>query len=349
MIKKLITRNVLFFAVSILLITSLANAAKVEFVKEHTYRAGDMDSKVSSRAIALMEVKRALLEQLGTYLVSETEVRNFQMTKDQISLLTAGIVSAEILDEKWDGKEYYLKAKLVVDPQEVAERVKAMSRDRERTRELEEAKRKRDQALREVERLRKDMGLARPDIQGQMDRQADYSRAVQEMGIDDEYEGYRFRMKDGSSFIWTNYEESVDSYCTRLSAGRICVPMKDVASIKKGVYPENTEVISGRPADERSRRKAESDWKATQKENERTQRSVECQQRLDGLQQLRRDSAEYKTVYEEYRKDCSGVKGSPAPMRSGTGTGTSSGATRKDGKQGDMDKIIKNAKEGSAF
>jgi hypothetical protein len=326
MTNTFITAKLIFLAACILLNVTEAHAAKVEFVKEHTYRAGDMDSKVSSRAIALMEVKRALLEQLGTYLVSETEVRNYQMTKDQVSLLTAGIVSAEVLDERWDGKEYYLKAKLVVDPQEVAERVKAMSQDRERTRELEETKRKRDQALREVERLRKDMGLARPDIQGQMDRQADYSRAVQELGIDEEYAGYRFRMKDGSSFIWTDYEESVDSYCTWLKAGRICVPMKDVASIKKGTYPENTEVISGKPTDERSRRKAESDWKATQKENELTQQSIECRRRLDGMQQIRRDSADYKAQYDEYRKDCSGMKSPPAPLRSGSRT--SSGSTR---------------------
>ena len=109
MIDKFKTATHLFIAAVILLMTGQAYAGKVEFIKEHTYRAGDMDSKVSSRAIALMEVKRALLEQLGTYLVSETEVRNFQMTKDQISLLTAGIVSAVILDEKWDGKDFYLK------------------------------------------------------------------------------------------------------------------------------------------------------------------------------------------------------------------------------------------------
>jgi len=346
MINKFISAMLIIVSTSIVLLSTEAQAGKVEFVKEHIYRAGDMDSKVSSRAIALMEVKRALLEQLGTYLASETEVRNFQMTKDQVTLLTAGIVSAEVLEERWDGKEFYLKAKLVVDPQEVAERVKAMSRDRERTRELEETKRKRDQALLEVERLRKDMGLARPDIQGQVDRQADYSRAVQEMTVDDGFSGNRFTMKDGSSFIWTNYDESVDSYCTWLSSGRICVPMKDVASIKKGSYPEHTEVISGSPTDERSRRKAEQDWKATQKENERTQRSVECQRKLDSLQSFRRDSAEYKAWYDEYRKDCPGMKSAPAPSRGESGTSSSE---RKDRKHDDMDKIMKNAKDGTVF
>ncbi len=344
MLSSFRTAKYLFLVAGILLIASQAHAGKVEFVKEHTYRAGDMDSKVSSRAIALMEVKRALLEQLGTYLVSETEVRNYQMTKDQVTLLTAGIVSAEILEEKWDGREFYLKAKLVVDPQEVAERVKAMSRDRERTRELEEAKRKRDLALKEVERLRKDMGLARPDIQGQVDRQADYSRAMQELGIDDEFAGYRFLLNDGSSFVWRDYEESGDSYCAQLSAGRICILMRDVASIKKGAYPENAEVISGRPTDELTRKAAERDWKATQKENERMQKALECERMNEDLKQLRRDSAEYKAKYDEYQSACSGVKTAPAPTRGDSGT-----SGRKDRKQGDLDKIMKNANEGSVF
>ena len=342
MFRSLRTIKLLILVTAMLLTTAEVRAAKVEFVKEHTYRAGDMDSKVSSRAIALMEVKRALLEQLGTYLVSETEVRNFQMTKDQVTLLTAGIVSAEILEEKWDGKEFYLKAKLVVDPQEVAERVKAMSRDRERTRELEEAKRKRDQALKEVERLRKDMGLARPDIQGQVDRQADYSRAVQELGIDDEFVGYRFLMKDGSSFVWRDYEESGDSYCAQLMAGRICILMRDVASIKKGAYPENAEVISGRPTNEWTRTAAERDWNATQKENERTQKALECERMNEDLKQLRHDSAEYTAQYEASRKACSGVKAAPAPKHRDSGT-----SGPKDRKQGDLDQIMKNANEGA--
>jgi len=307
------------FVVAILLSADLARAGKVEFVKDHTYRAGDMDSKVSSRAIALLEVKRALLEQLGSYLVSETEFRNFQLTKDQISVMTAGIVSAEIIDERWDGKEFYLKAKLIVDPQDVAERVKAISKDRERVRELEEARRRSDQAFREVERLKKDIGLARPDIQGQVDRQADYSRAVQELGVDEGFEGNRFLMKDGSSFIWTDYEESGDSYCTYHTAGRICIPKRDVASIKRGQYPANAEVISGKPADEWSRQKAEQDWKAIQADNERTTKTLKCGQLIEELKLLRRDTAEYSARYDEYQEACASEKLVPPPKQSKSG------------------------------
>jgi len=285
-------------------------------VKEHVYRAGDMDSRVSSRAIALLEVKRALLEKLGTYLVSETEVRNFQLTRDQISVLTAGIVSAEVLEERWDGKEFFLKAMLTVDPQEVAERVRAISKDRERTRELEEARRRTDQALREVARLKEDRGLAHQGIQGQVDRQADYSRAVQDLGSDDVYAGFRFLMKDGSSFVWTFYEESGENYCTYHESGRICIPKRDVASIKQGQYPENAEVISGRPADEWSRRKAEQDWKEIQADNERTQKELRCGQLSEELKQLRQDSAEYTARYNEYREACTGARAVSAPKRS---------------------------------
>jgi len=44
------------------------------FTKDYTFMASDIDSKVSSRAIALKQFKRALLEPLGTYLGSETAV-----------------------------------------------------------------------------------------------------------------------------------------------------------------------------------------------------------------------------------------------------------------------------------
>lgn len=53
----------------------------------------------SSRTIALREVKRLLLEELGIYLESETEVENFQLTKDHITALATGIVKREIIDE----------------------------------------------------------------------------------------------------------------------------------------------------------------------------------------------------------------------------------------------------------
>ncbi len=63
-------------------ITNAAFAETKVFVEEYTYQASDADSKLSSRAIAIEQAKRLLLEKVGTYLESETEVKNFQLTKD---------------------------------------------------------------------------------------------------------------------------------------------------------------------------------------------------------------------------------------------------------------------------
>src|SRR3972149_2940969 len=80
------------------------------FVREYTHQAGDADSKISSRTIALEQVRQLLLGEIGTYLEANTEVINFQLTSQQIRSLTAGIVRTEILDEKWDGASFRLKA-----------------------------------------------------------------------------------------------------------------------------------------------------------------------------------------------------------------------------------------------
>src|SRR5271157_2394205 len=109
MMKSSLIRNNLIFILLILFIPNLVSAEIKTFVKEYNYQASEYDSKVTCRTLALEQVKRLLLEELGTYLESQTEVKNFQLTRDQIITLTAGIVMTEIMDEKWDGHIYWLK------------------------------------------------------------------------------------------------------------------------------------------------------------------------------------------------------------------------------------------------
>ena len=113
-----------------------AFAEEVTFVKEYSYQASEADSKLSARAITLEQVKRLLLEELGTYLMSETEVKNFQLTKDKITTLSAGIVSTQILEEKWSGETYYLKAKIKADPNEVTKGIDNLRKDMQKGKEL---------------------------------------------------------------------------------------------------------------------------------------------------------------------------------------------------------------------
>ena len=154
---------VLVIILSYIFLTNTVSAETKTFVKEYTHYAGDEDSRNSCRIIALREVKRLLLEELGTYLESQTEVQNFQLTKDQITTLTAGIVSTEVIEDKWDGKAYWLKAKIAAHPQDVVKSIDSLRKDREKVKELAGLRKKSEELLKENERLNKELKTARGD------------------------------------------------------------------------------------------------------------------------------------------------------------------------------------------
>lgn len=147
----------IFAVLNIFLFAGLSHAEKVTFVKEYTYQASELDSKASCRTISLEMVKRLLLEELGTYLISETEVKDFKLTKDQVKTYSAGIVGAEIIEEKWDGKTYWLKAKVSADPKEAAKALKKIVDDKYQAKQLEDSRKKAEELTKENERLRKQL------------------------------------------------------------------------------------------------------------------------------------------------------------------------------------------------
>jgi tetratricopeptide (TPR) repeat protein len=159
--SSLIRIHLIFILLVILFIPNLVSAESKTFIKEYTYHAGDEDSRNSSRIIALREIKRLLLEELGIYLESQTEIQNFQMTKDQITTLTAGIVSTEVIEDTWDGKVYWLKAKIAANPQDVIKSIDNLRKDRNKVQELEELRKKSDELLQENERLSKELKIAK--------------------------------------------------------------------------------------------------------------------------------------------------------------------------------------------
>ena len=83
------------------------------------------------------------------------------MTKDQITTLTAGIVSAEIIEDTWDGKVYWLKAKIAANPQDVIKSIDSLRKDRAKVKELEELRKKSEELLQENERLNKELKIAK--------------------------------------------------------------------------------------------------------------------------------------------------------------------------------------------
>ena len=147
--------KIIILFIILFIIPALAGAAYRTFPRDYTYHAGEADSKLTSRSVAMEQVKRLLLEEIGTYIETSTEVKNFELTNDQITALAAGIVKLKILDEKWDGEKYWLKAEIVVDPDDMTKKIDILRRDRAKVQELEDAKKRVEELLRENDSLRK--------------------------------------------------------------------------------------------------------------------------------------------------------------------------------------------------
>lgn len=119
------------FIASILLIAMVVNAENKTFIREYTYQASESDSKISARTQALTEVKKLLLEELGVYVESYVnytiESQGGHITKDfitnEIKQLSVGITETKILEEKWNGEQYYVRAEIAADPTDVVRKI----------------------------------------------------------------------------------------------------------------------------------------------------------------------------------------------------------------------------------
>lgn len=142
----------------ILLFVPQSNWAESKvFVESYNYNAGEADSKLTCRTVSLLEVKRLLLEKLGTYLETRTEVKDFQIAKDEIISLTAGIVKTEIIDEKWDGETYTLIAKIEANPDDVAKAINNLRTQQDRTARIRKLAEINDESLGQLSALQNQM------------------------------------------------------------------------------------------------------------------------------------------------------------------------------------------------
>ena len=118
----------------VLLVTLVATVTGQTGVKSDTvivtgkYVMGENDSRTDAKQFALLDAKRKALEQFGTYLTSQTTVENYQLTQDQITTYTMGLMKTNILEENLETEGDYqtmlVKIQAVVDPAEVDESLK---------------------------------------------------------------------------------------------------------------------------------------------------------------------------------------------------------------------------------
>jgi tetratricopeptide (TPR) repeat protein len=153
--------------VIILMILSLpftGMATSREFIENYSYSAGESDSKLTCRMVSLIEIKRLLLEKIGTYLESRTEIKDFKIEKDEIVALTAGIVKLEILDEKWNGETYTMTAKIEANPNDITRAIEDLRKHKGKLENIEKLKTINDESLEQIREMRSRMQQLQSDL-----------------------------------------------------------------------------------------------------------------------------------------------------------------------------------------
>lgn len=143
--------NKFFTIIFSLLLTALnchAAHAEIKVIEtDNTYVMGDNDSKVDARRIAIQEAQRKALELAGTYVSSLTQVKDFQLTKDEVTAYTAGVMETEILNEDLRYPSLTIKVRCRIDADVLVKQIEQF-RDSEELKEQLLSSQKENEALR---------------------------------------------------------------------------------------------------------------------------------------------------------------------------------------------------------
>ena len=151
-----------------LILPTVALTEVQTFTATHTYILGDVDSRNTARQKCLAEAKRKILEQVGVYLESKSELitssqsttsggakspqttnEERQQITEQINTLTAGVMRTEVVKEEFgevNGRlQITLTLKSEVDPDDIRKQLAERRVDQK----------VRNQVVEQAERLRK--------------------------------------------------------------------------------------------------------------------------------------------------------------------------------------------------
>jgi tetratricopeptide (TPR) repeat protein len=159
--------------ITFIILLALAHAGTLQaqkriFTREYSYQASEDDSRNSARANATTQMRNVLLREIGEFLRTERVLIQNATTQDyseKIEAITAGIVEMKTLDERWDGATYYIKAEMAVDPKDLERRITEVLNDKQKTQELEEARKRVLAAEAEAARLKKELEESRNEQQ----------------------------------------------------------------------------------------------------------------------------------------------------------------------------------------
>ena len=147
------------------------------------YALGDNDTRIDGHRLALMDAKRNALEKAGTYVESVTEVKDFQLTRDDIHTYTAGLIEVTETEEpKWEmvgqTQRVTVSVRARVDTDVVTKRIATLRQDKEATKQLREEHAKQKENERKVAALNQKLRKAKKGS-----KQAEEARASRDNAL----------------------------------------------------------------------------------------------------------------------------------------------------------------------
>ena len=144
--------------VSLVFQAALVHARTYDVEAVGEYVMGDSDTKLEARRIALEQAKRSAVEQIGTYLESETIVLNDVLTKDEIRIYTAAVLKTTVLSEDLAILEnkstvFRIKIKANVDVGVLDKKIKEIKEDSQRKAQLALLQTENTKLLKELDTL----------------------------------------------------------------------------------------------------------------------------------------------------------------------------------------------------
>jgi superkiller protein 3 len=180
-------KKLLFFILLAGIGSAPLHAQKKTFVRDYTYQASEDDSRNSARANATTQMRNLLLREVGEFLHTERTFKQnatAQEYAEKIEAITAGIVEMKVLDEQWNGVTYYIKAEMTVDPKDLERRIADVLNDKQKTKELEEARKRTLAAEAEAARLRKELEASKNEQQ-RLALQKNYQQATDALSAEE--------------------------------------------------------------------------------------------------------------------------------------------------------------------
>ena len=149
----------------LLLSVSIAAAELRTITATGEYRMGDNDTRADAKRLALLDAKRLALEEAGTYIESITQVKNFDLTKEEIRAYTAGIVEVteQATRDVVDGITHIVRVEVTVkiDTDVVARQIDALRKNETVKAELLRARDEADRLRQERDALRQELAAAK--------------------------------------------------------------------------------------------------------------------------------------------------------------------------------------------